>query len=142
MLVSSTHWEGCREGARSTGEGCSGSDETVIEGVGICSGSGEGGEISVRVTDNSVGVEMEGDVAGGSDGAEIRRDEVPSNMTGEMELDSTEVGGKIRSPNPPLREESAEAGPLKIGPDGTSRRSGSRPVGDHHGMIQCLLEAQ
>ena len=48
------------------------------------------------VTGNSVGVEMEGDVASGSDGAEIRRDEVPSNMTREIELDSTEVGGELR----------------------------------------------
>ena len=48
------------------------------------------------VTDDSVGVRVEGDVASGSDGAEIRRDEVPSDMTGEIELDSTEVGGKIR----------------------------------------------
>ena len=73
------------------------------------------GEISVRVTDDSIGVEMEGDVAGGSDGAETRRNEFPSKMTGEMELDSTEVGGEIRLPNPPLREGSAEAGLLEIG---------------------------
>jgi hypothetical protein len=37
----------------------------------MCSGSTEGREISVGVTDDSVGVEMEGDGVDGSDGAEI-----------------------------------------------------------------------
>ncbi len=36
-------------------------------------------------------------------------------MTGEIEVDSTEVGGKIKIPNPPLREESVEAGLLELG---------------------------
>lgn len=61
----------------------------------MCSGSGEGGETSVGVTDDSVGVEMDRDVADGSDGAEICTEEVDSDMTGEMEVDSTEVGGEI-----------------------------------------------
>lgn len=95
------------------GEGCGGSDETVIEGVAICSDSGEGGDTSVGVTDDSVGVEM--DVADGSDGFETRMDEVASDMTGEMEEDSTEVGGEIRWLNPPLRKESVEAGLLELG---------------------------
>jgi len=68
----------------------------VIEGVGICSGSGEGAEISVGVTDDSVGLEMEREVTEGSDGAEICTEEVDSDITGEMEVDSTEVGGEIR----------------------------------------------
>ena len=36
----------------------------------MCSGGGEGGEIAVGVTDDSVGVKMEGDMVGGSDGVE------------------------------------------------------------------------
>ncbi len=51
----------------STGEGSGGAGEIVIEGV----GSGEGAEISVGVTDYSVRLEMEREVAEGSDGAEI-----------------------------------------------------------------------
>ena len=62
------------------------------------------------VTDDSVGVEMESDVAEGSDGADICRVEVESEMTGDIEVDSAEVGGEIRWPNPPLREESVEVG--------------------------------
>ena len=48
------------------------------------------------VTDDSVGAEIERDVAEGSDGAEICTEEVDSDITGEIEVDSTEVGGEIR----------------------------------------------
>lgn len=52
-------------------EGSGGSEETVVDGVGTCSGGGEGGEVSVGVTDGSVGLEVERDVAEeGSNGAE------------------------------------------------------------------------
>jgi hypothetical protein len=117
-----------------TGEGGgSDSDETVIDGVGISSGIGEGGETSVGVTDDSVGAEMERDVAEGSDGAEICTDEVDPDITGEMEVDSTEVGGEIRSRNPPLKTESAEAGLLELGRGISSGLTSSEIVGTSDG---------
>lgn len=136
--VSSAHWEGCREGARSTGEGCGGSDETVIEGVGICSDGGEGGETSVGVTDDSVGVEMEREVAEGSDGGDICKVEVPPDMTGEIEVDSTEAGGEIRWLNPPLRAESVEVGLLELGRGTSSGPTSSEIVGTSDGGDMTL----
>lgn len=136
--VSSAHWEGWREAARSTGEGSGGSDEMVMEGVGTCSGSREGAEISVGVTDDSVGLEMEIEVTEGSDGAEIWKEEVDSVMTGEMEVDSTEVGGEIRCPNPPLREERVEAGLLELGRGTSSGLTSSEIVGTSDGGEMTL----
>ena len=130
LSVSSPHRKG--EG------GGSGSDETVIEGVGICTGGGEGGETSVGVTDDSVGAEMERDVAEGSDGAEICRDEVDSVMTGEIEDDSTEVGGEMRWPNPPPREESVELGLLGVGRGTPSGPASSDIVGTSDGGEMVL----
>ena len=120
------------------GEGSGGSDERVIEGVGTCSGSGEGAEISVGVTDDSVGLEMERDVAEGSDGAEICTEEVDSDMTGEMEVDSTEVGGEIKWLNPPLREESVVAGLLELGRGISSGFASSEIVGTSDGGEMTL----
>ena len=100
--VSSARWEGCKEGVGLTGGSCGDSDETVI--VGVRCGAGEGGEISVGDTDDSVGLEMERDVAEGSDGAEICTEEVDSGRTGDIEADSTVVGGEIGGPSP-LRTE-------------------------------------
>lgn len=97
------------------GEGSGCSDDMVIEGVDTRSGSGEGAETSVGVTDDSVGLEIEIEVAEGSDGAEIWTEEVDSVITGEMEVDSTEVGGEIKPPSPPLRAESVDAGLLELG---------------------------
>lgn len=65
-LISSAHREGCREYGRSAGEGCGGSDGMVIDGVEMCSGSGGRRE-------TSVGVEMDRDMADGSDGTESRQ---------------------------------------------------------------------
>jgi len=101
----------------------------VITGVGACSGSGEGGEISVGVTDDSVGLEMEREVAEGSDGAEICMEEVDSDITGEIEVDSTVVGGEIKSLNPPPREDSVEAGLLELGSGISSGLASSDIVG-------------
>lgn len=123
---------------RLKGEGLGSSDETVIEGVGTCSGSGEGAEISVGVTDDSVGLEMEGEVAEGSDGAEICTEEVDSDMTGEMEVDSTEVGGEIKWLNPPLREESVVAGLLELGRGISSGLASSEIVGTSVGGEMTL----
>ena len=72
---------GTCSGSGEGGEGSCGSDEMVIEGVSTCSSSGEGGEISVGVTDDSVGLEMESEVAESSDGAEICTEDVDSDMT-------------------------------------------------------------
>jgi len=138
MSVSSAHGEECGETARGIGETLGGSDETVIEGVGTCSGSGEGAEISVGVTDDSVGLEMEREVAEGSDGAEICMDEVDSVMTGEMEVDSTEVGGEIKCPSPPLREESVDAGLLELGRGIASGSTSSEMVGTSDGGEMTL----
>lgn len=111
----------------------------MIEGVGTCSGSREGGEISVGVTDDSVGLEMEREVAEGSDGAEICTEEVDSDMTGEIEVvDSTEVGGEIRSLNPPLNEESVEAGLLELGSGISSGLTSSEIVGSSDGGDMTL----
>ena len=115
------------------GEGPGVSDERVIVGVGTCSGSGEGAEISVGVTDDSVGLEMEREVAEGSDGAETRTEEVDSDMTGEMEVDSTDVGGEIKWLNPPLREESVVAGLLEGGRGISSGLASSEIVGTSDG---------
>ena len=115
-----------------------GSDEMVIEGVGTCSGCGEGGEISVGVTDDSVGLEMEREVAEGSDGAEICIDEVDSDTTGEMEVDSTEFGGEISCPNPPLRAESVETGLLELGSGTSSGLTSSEIVGSSDGVDMTL----
>lgn len=115
------------------GEGSGGPDETVVVGVGTCSGIGEGAETSVGVTDDSVGLDMEIEVAEGSDGAEIWTEEVDSVMTGEMEVDSTEVGGEIRCPNPPLREESVEVGLLDLGRGTSSGLTSSEIVGTSDG---------
>ena len=125
-------------GGSSGSSDSSGSDETVIEGVGICSGGGEGGEISVGVTDDSVGLEMEKEVADGSDGAEICMDEVDPDMTGEIEVDSTEVGGEIRSLSPPLRKESVEAGLLELGSGTSSGLTSSEIVGTSDGGDMTL----
>ena len=54
-------------------------------------------------------------------------------MTGEIEPDSTEVGGEIRWLNPPLREESAEAGLLEIGRETPSGSTSSEIVGTSDG---------
>ena len=113
-------------------------DETVIDGVGTCADSGEGAEISVGVTDDSVGLEMEREVAEGSDGAEICTEDVDSVMTGEMDVDSTEVGGEIRCPNPPLREESVEAGLLELGSGTSSGLTSSEIVGTSDGGEMTL----
>lgn len=125
MSVSSTHGE--------IGEGSGSSDETVIEGVGVGTRSGEGADISVGVTEDSVGLEIEREVADGSDGAEIWIEEVDSVMTGEMEVDSTEVGGEIRSLSPPPREESVEAGLLELGRGISSGSTSSEMVGTSDG---------
>ena len=110
----------------------------VIEGVDTCSGSGEGAEISVGVTDDSVGLEMEREVAEGSDGAEICTEEVDCDMTGEMEVDSTEVGGEIKWLNPPLREESVVAGLLELGRGISSGLASSEIVGTSDGGEMTL----
>ena len=123
----SAHWEGCIEAARTPGEDSGGSDETVIVGVSVCTGGGEGGEIAVGVTDDSVGLEMESEVAEGSDGAEICTEEVDADRTGEMDVDSTDVGGEMRCPKLPLREESVEVGLFELG-SGTSRGSTSSEI--------------
>ena len=99
----------------------------------MCSDNGEGGETSVGVTDDSVGAEIERDVAEGSDGAEICREEVDSDITGEMDVDSTEVGGEIRWPNPPLREESVEVGLFELGRGISSGKTSSDIVGTSDG---------
>lgn len=80
------------------------------------------------VTDDSVGAEIEREVAEGSDGAEICT-EVDSDITGEMEVDSTEVGGEIRWPNPPLKVESVEVGLLESGSGISSGPTSSEIVG-------------
>lgn len=87
----------------------------------------------MRVTDDSVGVEMERDVADGSDGTEICMEEVDSDRAGDMEVDSTEVGGEIRRPNPLPREESVEAGLLEIGRGISSGPTSSEIVGTSDG---------
>ena len=72
-------------------------------------------------------------MAEGSDGAEICTEEVDSVMTGEIEVDSTEVGGEIKSLNPPPREESVEAGLLELGRGISSGSSSSEIVGTSDG---------
>jgi hypothetical protein len=106
--------------------------------VEICSGSAEGGEISVGVTDDSVGVETEGDGADGSDGAEIWMVEVDPDLTGEMEADSTEVDGETRWLNPLLREERVEAGLLELGRGISSGTTSSEIVGTSDGGEMTL----
>lgn len=129
--VSSAHWEGCKEGVGLTGGSCGDSDEMVI--VGVRCGAGEGGEISVGDTDDSVGLEMERDVAEGSDDAEICTEEVDSDKTGDIEVDSTVVGGEISGPNP-LRAESDEVGLLvEVGRGTPSGPTSSEIVGSSEG---------
>lgn len=77
-------------------------------------------------------------MAEGSDGAEICTEEVDSDITGEMEVDSTEVGGEIRCPNPPLREESVEAGLLELGRGISSGLTSSDIVGNSDGGDMTL----
>lgn len=120
------------------GEGGGIPDETVTEGVDTRSGTREGAEISVGVTDDSVGLEIEIEVAEGSDGAEIWIDEVDSDITGEIEVDSTEVGGEIRCPNPPLKEESVETGLLELGSGTSSGLTSSEIVGISDGGDMTL----
>ena len=119
------------------GEGGGIPDETVTEGVDTRSGTREGAEISVGVTDDSVGLEIEIEVAEGSDGAEIWI-EVDSDITGEIEVDSTEVGGEIRCPNPPLKEESVETGLLELGSGTSSGLTSSEIVGISDGGDMTL----
>ena len=63
------------------------------------------GETSAGVTDDSVGVKMDTEVAEGSDGADICTEEVDCDITGVMEVDSTEVEGETRPLNSPLKDE-------------------------------------
>ena len=90
------------------------------------------------VTDDSVGLEIEREVAEGSDGAEICIEEVNPDVTGEMELDPTEIGGEIRCPNPPLREESVEAGLFELGSGTSSGLTSSEIVGTSDGGDMTL----
>ena len=59
-------------------------------------------------------------------------------MTGEIELDSTEVGGEISWLNPPLREERAEVGLLEIGRGISSGPTSSDIVGTSDGGDMTL----
>ena len=69
------------------------------------------------------------EVAEGSDGGEICKVEVPPDMAGEIEVDSTEAGGEIRWPSPPLRAESVEVGLLELGRGISSGPTSSEIVG-------------
>ena len=89
------------------------------------------------VTDDSVGVEIEGEVAEGSDGAEICTEEVDCDITGEMEVDSTEVGGETRWPTPP-REDNVEIGLLELGRGISSGTTSSEIVGTSDGGEMTL----
>ena len=83
-------------------------------------------------TDDSVGIEMERDVAEGSEGAEICT-EVDSEKTGDIGVDSTVVGGEISGPNP-LRAESDEVGLLvEVGRGTPSGPTSSEIVGSSEG---------
>ena len=73
-------------------------------------------------------------MAEGSDGAEICTEEVDADMAGEMEEDSTDVGGEISCPKLPLREESVEVGLLELRSGMSRGPASSEIVGTSDGV--------